>query len=92
MSIHCLTHTQLCSLFSPTAIDILYPVVDDLNHMEFMDKPNSSKTVAMISASMYWRDNIRNILPVGSQAVIVFENPCNDMFTYLVDGPKGMCV
>jgi len=47
------------------------------------------KLVGMIAASFYWRSVLRDILPEGSKGmVVVFENPCNEAFTYQIDGPK----
>jgi hypothetical protein len=42
----------------------------------------------MITATWYWRDTLKNILPIGSDGiVVVFQNPCGSNFTYEINGP-----
>ena len=46
------------------------------------------RVVGLFAASLYWRDLISDILPPGSEGiVVVFENPCNPTFTYQINGP-----
>ena len=78
--------------------DILYPVLegapDAFDLFEHKDDGTQSQTtdskdklVGLLSVSFYWRDVLKNILPTGSHAVVVFENPCSPTFTYAINGP-----
>lgn len=78
--------------------DILYPIIEDATELFdlFQDeqqdgtpsyKPADHNLVGLLSVSFYWRDMIKNILPAGSHAVVVFENPCSPTFTYAINGP-----
>jgi signal transduction histidine kinase len=43
----------------------------------------------LFGLTIYWRDTIKGILPLGSNGVVVvFDNPCNPSFTYQIDGPE----
>jgi hypothetical protein len=45
-------------------------------------------TVGVMAMTFFWRDFIVNILPPGSDGtVVVFENTCNQTFTYQINGP-----
>jgi hypothetical protein len=45
--------------------------------------------VGVYSISIFWRDLINNILPHDSDGiVVVFENACNQTFTYEINGPE----
>lgn len=51
--------------------------------------PKSNKIGGIVTAAIYWRDLIKDILPDGSNGiVIVFDNPCNPSFTYQVRIPR----
>jgi len=70
--------------------DYLYPIIDSsldqLNLHEGSNK-NESNVVGILSASVYWRDALKDILPKGSKGLhVVFENECNPTFTYEVNG------
>lgn len=71
--------------------DIFYPILTGANqHIEISnDNKNSTHEVAgILSLAIYWREYIKNVLPTGSDGVIiVFENPCNPTFTYQINGP-----
>jgi hypothetical protein len=46
------------------------------------------KMLGFIGITIYWRDLITNLLPPGSNGiVIVFENECNPPFSFQVNGP-----
>ena len=61
----------------------------DKANVHIGDNHENTPLVGMIAASFYWRSVIRDILPTGSRGmVVVFENPCNEAFTYQIDGPK----
>lgn len=65
--------------------DLYYPVVDELSEVNNGADPSKNKLVGMLASSLYWRTLIRDILPSSSKGlVIVFENPCNEAFTYQV--------
>jgi hypothetical protein len=74
--------------------DILYPVVSELEQNDsFRENSGNNNTnttperaVAVFSASFYWRDVLKNVLPPGKQGlIIVIENPCTASFTYQVE-------
>jgi len=50
--------------------------------------PAQHSVVGSVTATLFWRDLIKNILPPGTNGVVVvFENPCNPTFTYQINGP-----
>lgn len=71
--------------------DIFYPILAEANRrieINDDDKDYEHDVVGIFSLSVYWRDTIKNVLPIGSDGVIVvFENPCNPSFTYQINGP-----
>jgi hypothetical protein len=74
-------------------VDLYYPIVNTLSRI---DKTNSelrtdanTTVVALITLTIYWPDLIRDILPEGSNGIlVVVECPCNEQFTYRVLGPE----
>jgi len=72
--------------------DIFYPILKQANRkIEIKDNLDDDEddVAGIFSITFYWRDTIKNILPVGSDGlVVVFENPCNPTFTYQVNGPN----
>lgn len=78
--------------FEPV-VDVFYPIVDDISHVD-VSKGNNFTTsnntiVGIIAVSIYWREFIRDILPPGSDGVvIVIKSPCNLPFTYQINGPN----
>ena len=74
--------------------DFFYPLLDNALDVlnVFTDgnytAPNNQTFHGFLSMSIFWRDMIRNILPSGSEGVvIVFDNPCSPSFTYQINGP-----
>jgi hypothetical protein len=72
--------------------DILYPVVDRIDKIQIITEnettvnDDESKVVAVISATFYWRDALKNVLPNNRKGlVVVIENPCTASFTYVVE-------
>jgi hypothetical protein len=50
--------------------------------------PAEHEFLGYITVTIYWRDMISNLLPPGSDGiVIVFENECNPTFSFQVNGP-----
>lgn len=72
--------------------DIYYPIFTSSNRQIELDDEhhhNQYKVAGIFSLSVYWRDTIKNILPVGADGLVaVFENPCNPTFTYRINGPE----
>jgi Adenylate and Guanylate cyclase catalytic domain len=71
--------------------DLFYPIINELGRIEAARgddyDPSQHSIVGMIAASFYWRDMIRGNLPRDVNGlVIAFTNPCNDAFTYQIDG------
>lgn len=74
-------------------MDLLFPVIDNSVRLDESKNRSTKATngtvVAVIAVAIYWRDFFRDILPTGSDGiVIVVECPCNEMFTYQIDGSK----
>ena len=68
---------------------------DDDNGNDPASNPNLNNTVynmntttevvAVLAATFYWRDVMRNTLPTGEQGlVVVISNPCTASFTYQI--------
>ena len=74
----------------PTS-DINYPVFNTAaDHVEIRSDPNA-KPVGIFSVTFFWRDLLTGLLPLGANGVIaVFENGCNQTFTYQIDGPQAV--
>lgn len=74
--------------------DYYYPIIDNVvDQLNTFDEANydveANNVVALLSISVYWRDALKDILPDGSEGlVVVFENPCNPSFTYQIDGAR----
>jgi Adenylate and Guanylate cyclase catalytic domain len=69
--------------------DIYYPIVEELNRVEQFatSSDSSSRVVAVLMASFYWREMLHGILPTDSNGIVlVVRNPCNQDFTYQIDG------
>ena len=57
---------------------LLYPVLD-----------SSKNVAAILSALTYWRFALEHVLPANSHAIhVVFQNDCNQSFTYKVNGSE----
>jgi len=69
------------------ALDNVYHRAEDLSTENYDTKSN--KLGAYVALTIYWRDTLRDLLPVGSAGVaIVFENACDvPPFTYEISGP-----
>ena len=67
--------------FEP-ALEITYPMINEV------DDHNSS-VVGFLSIGVYFREIIRDVLPLGSNGmIIVVDNKCAESFTYQIDGPN----
>jgi Adenylate and Guanylate cyclase catalytic domain len=75
--------------------DFYYPIVNELNRVvvagsKYYD-PSQHEAVGVLAAPFYWRAMIRENLPSDSQSiVVVFSNPCNDPFSYQINGSDTM--
>jgi hypothetical protein len=59
---------------------------DDHDHISSSSHENST-VVSIFSMSIYWRDLIKEIMPIeSSRLLLAFSNPCNPTFTYEIDG------
>jgi hypothetical protein len=76
-------------------VDIYVPLLDE--SIEAYDVYNDKNTTApdektfrgYFSLSIYWRAMMKNILPEGSNGIIlVVENECAPTFTYQINGPR----
>jgi hypothetical protein len=72
--------------------DIFYPVLANAaDHVSTRNKTGSNNVVAILALSVYWRNELKNILPTGANGVdVVFENPCSPTFTYRLNGPTAV--
>ncbi len=70
-------------------IRTLYPILDTAEGAITVSRPDS-KVVGIIASSFYIRSFIENILPSSEKGIIVvFENTCNQTFTYEVNGHEA---
>jgi hypothetical protein len=62
---------------------IFYPILEKAyQNIKPLNSLQDENLVGFFSLTIYWRDTIRNILPEGSNGVlIVFDSPCNPTFT-----------
>jgi hypothetical protein len=72
--------------------DFQFPIIADAyNKIQWMDGTYSKedhKVVALLGIGIYWSYMIRNILPQGSNGIlVVFESACTQQFTFEVKGP-----
>lgn len=70
--------------------DLLCPIIADAHESANLFQngdcnPAEHEVGGFLALSICWRDLIRNLLPQGSDGiVVVFENPCNPTFTHQV--------
>lgn len=71
--------------------DVHYPILaDGSSRIQMMENdeaydPSHHRLGGVLTATIYFRDLIKGILPDGSNGIaIVFDNPCNPSFTYQV--------
>jgi hypothetical protein len=63
------------------------PLLNKTDEIQIND-PAKYKSFGFIGISIYWRDLLTNLLPPGSEGVvIVFENECSLSFSFQVNGP-----
>jgi Adenylate and Guanylate cyclase catalytic domain len=69
-------------------MDVFYPIVDDISRVDISGSDTDKSVVGVLAVSIYWRELIRDILPPGSNGiVVVVRNPCTEPFTYQINGP-----
>lgn len=70
-------------------IRVLYPILDTATGAITVDEEDS-KVVGIIASSFYWKSYLENILPNDENGlVVVFENACNQTFTYQINGHEA---
>jgi hypothetical protein len=63
------------------------PLLNKTNEIQ-IENPKDYDLLGFISISIYWRDLLTDLLPPGSDGiVIVIENECNPSFSFQVTGP-----
>lgn len=70
--------------------EMYYPIFEDAaNRVAGGDAMGSQgEMVSVIGSWFYWRDLMTDILPTGSNGIVaVFENGCNQTFSYQINGP-----
>jgi class 3 adenylate cyclase len=73
--------------------DITYPIINSINDVTIDPDDVEEPAVGVFALTIYWRDLITNILPPNSKGVIVvFENTCDQVFTYRIDGANAIYV
>jgi class 3 adenylate cyclase len=73
--------------------DIVYPIINSINDVTIDPDDVEQPAVGAFALTFYWRDLIKNILPPNSKGVIVvFENTCEQVFTYRIDGENAIYV
>ena len=72
------------------AVEIYSPVLSDSGEMVAHEDRNDAELVGIMGISIFWRDLLEGILPVGNDGLVaVFSNACNQTFTFQVDGPEA---
>ncbi|CAB9512443.1 Receptor-type guanylate cyclase gcy [Seminavis robusta] len=64
-----------------------YPVLEGASDNVVLNHKQEN-VLGIVIVAVWWRDLIRDILPSGSDGVIVVFQNCEQTFTYRVDGPK----
>jgi len=54
------------------------------------DDPATGSVVGLLSAVMYWRELLEEVLPAGTGGIVAVFEIGNWSFTYLVDGPNAI--
>lgn len=68
--------------------DVYYPILKGIDQIA-IDNPKLYPLAGILAISIFWRELVENILPIGSNGVlIVFDNPCNPSFTFEINGPE----
>ena len=65
-----------------------YPLLEDATHSVSIDNYQNSTIHGLVIVGLWFRDLLRNILPDGSDGIVVVFSNCNQMFTYRIDGPQ----
>ncbi|CAJ1945036.1 unnamed protein product [Cylindrotheca closterium] len=67
---------------------IWIPMYDYLDSFR-LNIAKDEKPVGLYYSAFFWRDMISDILPIGSEGlVVVFSDTCGPSFTYQLDGPE----
>lgn len=67
--------------------DILYPIVDSAPDTVSYGN-QTGRSVGIMIATVFWSDLLKGVLPEGTNGfVFVFENPCHQTFSYVINGP-----
>jgi hypothetical protein len=75
---------------SEPIIRMLYPILDTASNGGITINEPNSNVVGIVAASYFWRTFLENILPFGERGVVVvFNNTCNQTFTYEINGEKA---
>lgn len=69
--------------------EIHYPIID--NAANKVNGTGTGNLVGVMGSWFLWRSFLTDTLPSGSDGVVVvFENGCNQTFTYRIDGPEAI--
>jgi hypothetical protein len=67
-----------------------YPIVDKAADTVNLADAEDSEVVGVIAMTIFWRELIKDILPQGSDGIIiVIGNKCNQTFSYQIMGPEA---
>jgi len=67
--------------------DVYYPIFETRENVKVDLENGDDQVVGLLAATWFWRDVLKDILPDDSTGiVVVFDNPCNPSFTYMVNG------
>jgi hypothetical protein len=75
---------------------IHYPVFQSFAHQKDGDGNGSSSpsmtspVVAVVSATVYWRSYLQNILPRGTNGIVAVIQNNEQAFTYIINGPEAV--
>jgi Adenylate and Guanylate cyclase catalytic domain len=74
-------------------VDLYYPIINNISRVDISmlepDTISNRTVVALLAVQIYWRNFIRDILPEGSNGIVlVVESPCNEKFSYQMLGSE----
>jgi hypothetical protein len=93
IEIYYVRYCDICVLFRERSCfllscNLLQPLLNKTDSIQ-TENPEDYQFLGFVSVTIYWRDLISNLLPPGSDGIIiVFENECNPTFSFQVYGPK----
>ncbi len=81
-------YTENESTITEPLSELYYPIFEDAAAQVLAGNTSGAAMASILGTWFYWRDFMKDILPSGNNGIIVvFENGCNQTFSYRIDGP-----